>query len=63
MKSALIIFLVMSVIVLAFSSSFLQKELLSAREYAVFYEKISNELHRELMSVNRDRNEKELFLD
>ncbi|MFZ2357328.1 MAG: hypothetical protein WAW67_05885 [Candidatus Omnitrophota bacterium] len=63
MKSALIIFLTVLAIVLGFNVSSLQKELLSARDNAAFYEKRSDDLQRELMRVNRACNEKERFLD
>ncbi|MBU0548960.1 MAG: hypothetical protein KJ838_01375 [Candidatus Omnitrophica bacterium] len=63
MKSACIIFLVVLAIVLGFSVSSLQKELLSARKNAAFYEKMSDELQMELMRMKRACNEKEQFLD
>ena len=63
MKLALIIFFVVLAIVLGFSVSSLQKELLSARESNAFYEKRNDDLQRELMRVNRAYNEKERFLN
>lgn len=63
MKLALIIFLTVLAIVLGFSVSSLQKELLSVRENTALYEKRSDDLQRELMRVNRAYNEKERFLD
>jgi len=50
-------------IILGFSVSSLQKELLNARKNAAFYEKRSDELQRELMRVNRLYSEKERFLE
>jgi uncharacterized protein YeeX (DUF496 family) len=58
-----IIFFVMLVIVLKFSVSSLQKELLSARENTASYERRSSDLQNELMRVNRACNEKERFLE
>ena len=63
MKLALIIFLTVLAIVLGFSVSSLQKELVSVRESNAFYEKRNDDLQRELMRVNRAYNEKERFLD
>jgi len=63
MKLALIIFLVVLAIVLGFSASSLQKELLSARENNAFYEKRNDDLQRALMRVNRAYSENERFLD
>jgi Tfp pilus assembly protein PilN len=63
MKLAIIIVLVVFATVLGFSVSFLQKELLSARKNAAFYEKRSDNLQRELMRVNRVCDEKERFLN
>lgn len=63
MKSAFIIFLFVLAIVLGFSVSYLQKELLIARKSSAFYEKRSDDLQRELMRVNRVCGEKERFLD
>lgn len=63
MKSALIIFLAVLAIILGFSVSSLQKELLTAKENAAFYEKRNDDLQRELMRVNRDYAEKEQFLN
>jgi len=63
MKSALIIFLAVLAIALGFSVSSVQKELLSVRKNAAFYEKRSDDLQGELMRVNRAYNAKERFLD
>ncbi|MBU1782456.1 hypothetical protein KKD87_03715 [bacterium] len=53
MKSAIIIFLAVLVVVLGFSVSSLQKELLSVSKNAAFYEKRSDDLQGELMRVNQ----------
>ena len=63
MKSALIIVLAVLAVVLGFSVSSLQKELLSVRKNAAFYEKRSDDLQRELMHANRAFDEKERFLN
>ncbi len=63
MKSALIIFFAVLAVVLGFSVSSLQKELLSVRKDAAFYEKRNNDLQRELMHVTRAFDEKERFLN
>lgn len=63
MKPALIIFLVVLAIILGFGVSSLQKELLSVKKDAAFYEKRNDDLQRELMRVNRAFDEKERFLN
>ena len=63
MKSALVIFLAVLVIVLGFSVFSLQKEILAANRNAAFYEKRSDYLERELMAVKRVCNEKERLLN
>lgn len=63
MKSTFIIFLVVLVIVLGFSVSSLRKELLNAKESAVFYEKRNDDLQRELMRVGSLYREEERVLD
>lgn len=63
MKLALIIFLVVLVIVLGFSVSSLQKELVSVRESSAFYEKRNDDLQKELMRMNRVCDEKERVLN
>lgn len=63
MKLAFIIFLAALAVVLGFNVSSLQKELLSARKNAAFYEERSDELQREWMRMNRACKEKERFLD
>jgi len=63
MKSALIFLLVISVIILRIGFSASQKELITAKKSAAFYEKRSNDLHRELARVNRDCARKERFLN
>jgi hypothetical protein len=63
MKLALIIFFSVLAIVLGFSASSLQKELLSARESNAFYEERNDDLQRELTRMNRAYNEKERFLN
>jgi hypothetical protein len=63
MKSAFIILLAVLAVVLGFSFSSLQKELLSVRKSAALYEKRSDDLQRKLMRVNRACNEKERFLN
>ena len=63
MKSTFLILLAVVVIVLEFSVFSLQKELLSARENAVFFEERSNELQRELMRLHTACGEKERFLE
>ena len=63
MKSFLIAFLAVAVVVLGFSVSSLQKELLGARNNSAFYDKRSEDLQRELMRVNRILLEKERFSD
>lgn len=62
MKSGLLIFLVVLVIILGFSLSFLRKELLIARESSAFLEKRSDELERELARMHMAYGEKERFL-
>lgn len=63
MKSALIILLGISAIILGISLSASQKEILTAKENATFYEKRSDDLQRELTRVNRACAEKEQFLN
>ena len=63
MKLALIIFLSVLAIVLGFSASSLQKELINVKEDSASYEKRSHDLQNELMRVNRACNEKERFLE
>ena len=63
MKSAFLMFLAVAVIGLGFSVFSLKKELLSARENAVFFEERSNELQRELMRLHTACGEKERFLE
>ena len=63
MKSFLIIFFAVSVVVLGFSAASLRKELISAQENAAFYEKKSGDLQRELMRINRLYVDKVRFLN
>ena len=63
MKSFLIIFFAVAIVVLGFSVASLRKELRGAHENAAFYEKRGEDLQRELMRVNRAYTEKEQFLD
>ncbi|MDP3041667.1 MAG: hypothetical protein Q8N62_02900 [Candidatus Omnitrophota bacterium] len=63
MKSALIIFLIVVVVVLGYRGSLLQKELLSVRGSAAFYEKRSDDLQRELMRMSSLYREEERILD
>ncbi len=63
MKSALIILLVISVIILGIGFSASQKELVTAKKSAAFYEKRSDDLQRELARVNRDCAGKERILN
>ena len=53
MKSALIIFLAVSTVILGLRVSFLQKELLSASKDIAFYEKRNDDLQNELMRRKR----------
>jgi chromosome segregation ATPase len=62
MKATLIFLLSISVIILGISFSALQKELVTAKKSAAFYEKRSDDLQRELARVNRACAEKERFL-
>lgn len=63
MKSVLIIFLGISVIILGINLSDSRKQFLAAKETADFYEKRSDDLHHELTRVNRVCAEKERFLN
>jgi predicted nuclease with TOPRIM domain len=63
MKSVCIILLAVLAVVLGFSFSSLQKELLSVRKSAALYEKMNDDLRGELMRVNQACNEKERFLN
>lgn len=63
MKVAIIILLVVLVTILGFSVFSLQKELLSARDSAAFYEKRNDETKRELIRLSRLCADKERFLN
>jgi len=63
MKSALIVFLLVLVIIIGFSVSSLQKEVQNAKKNTAFYQKRNDDLQRELMRVSRVCDEKERFLN